>query len=42
MTIKDSLKLKSLPGLADWAEWGEAIAKSYGIPRNGIHKRLQT
>ena len=32
MTIKDTLKLKSLPGLAEWAEWGEAIARVMGYP----------
>jgi hypothetical protein len=30
MPIKDTIKLKSIPGLADFALWGEAIARSMG------------
>lgn len=30
MSIKDSLELKSIPGLSDFAVWGEAISRAMG------------
>ena len=32
MSIKDTLKLNSIPGLADWAKWCEAISRAMGYP----------
>lgn len=32
MQIKQSLKLKNLPRMADFAEWGEAISQALGYP----------
>lgn len=30
MPIKDGLKIKNIPGMADWALWGEAISRAMG------------
>ena len=32
MQIKQSLNLKKLPRMADFAEWGEAISQAMGYP----------
>ena len=32
MQIKETLNLKSLPRMADFAEWGEAISQAMGYP----------
>lgn len=36
MQIKQTLDLKTLPRMADWTEWGEAISQAMGSPPNAF------